>query len=413
LKTELHKWGPLPHQCYNSVAISADGSRVVAGTFFMNKAAVPSQPKTVGIFAWDAVANQQLLSPPQGNQFQAVAPATNPPNVKWTRGGIVSVTISDDGKWAAAGGLISSTQGIVRAFNVDTGAMTLDHRPPAMVNSVVISPDGNYLIAGADVLYVFKRTSPTTWSAPITLALPGMPGQANRPVERVAVSADGAWIAAAVDKGWVALVHNPIGTPNPLQLVGALNLPKYFQAVAVANNGSGFAAACADGKVYYFGIPATVPIVPAALVKAWSWPLPNCRTCRWVDVSADGSRLVVIGSELNSAGNLSGRGNVFMLTNSANAGNPVWNSAPVVYTAHGPNSVSMDASYGSVAVADGSPPRNGATPKGGFSVFNGNDGTFRWRYSTTQPCYTMAVSADGLRAVGGSDDGHVYYFTLP
>jgi hypothetical protein len=73
----------------------------------------------------------------------------------------------------------------------------------------------------------------------------------------------------------------------------------------------------------------------------------------------------------------------------------------------------MDSNFQSVGVADGPPPHNGGTPHGGFSMFNGVDGSLRWSFASTKPCYSMAVSFDGTAAVGGSDDGHVYYFTLP
>jgi hypothetical protein len=210
------------------------------------------------------------------------------------------------------------------------------------------------------------------------------------------------------------LVHNPVGSSNPLQLVGNLQLPKHAQDVAVARDGSGFAAAGADGVLYYFDIPASAPSVPATLSPAWPWTLPDCKACRWVDISADGSRLVTIGSEEDATtGNLTGRGNVFMLSNNGNSASPIWPTTGVVFTQYGPNSVSMDAGYGSVAVADGAPPHSGGTPHGGFTVFDGADGSFRWRYSSTKACYSMAVSVSGNAAVGGSDDGNVYYFTLP
>jgi hypothetical protein len=77
----------------------------------------------------------------------------------------------------------------------------------------------------------------------------------------------------------------------------------------------------------------------------------------------------------------------------------------------------MDAAGNYVAVADGTPTQN----RGGFYLFDGADGASRWTSATIPPNsfptadmnYSIALSADGNAAVGGSDDGYIYYFSIP
>jgi hypothetical protein len=56
---------------------------------------------------------------------------------------------------------------------------------------------------------------------------------------------------------------------------------------------------------------------------------------------------------------------------------------------------------------------------GGFYLFDGANGNSMWggppdhNYPTLEMNYGVAMSADGTAVVGGSNNGHVYYFVVP
>jgi hypothetical protein len=292
------------------------------------------------------------------------------------------------------------------------------------VRAVALSSDGSYLVAGADKLYVFKRTG-SAWGAPVTVADPaGI-------VRRVAIADDGEWIATAIDGGWTSLVRNQIGTGGTVTAAGKWRIPltppfpqPYIQQVAVAGDGSGYAAAGADGKTYYFdiaGFPA-----PGALVPRWSFNPPGKSTCRWVAISQSGSHVAAIFAfDPNpNAPNTPTNGRTYLLQNIPNPGpggdkfQRLWTGNQ--RTAHGPNAVSMGQTVAGkyyVTVADGVP--DAQHPDGGFYLFDGNNGDSLWggppdhNFPTTTLNYCVAMASDGTAVVGGSNDGYVYYFTVP
>jgi WD40 repeat protein len=408
-KVEKWKDNPSPHGDYNSVAISADGSKVVAGTFYYNDGtSLPTQ--TVGMFGWDSNGTQLW----QPDTYSVTA-------APYARAGVESVAISKDGSWAASGGLISPGVGFLHVYD-SAGTKTSLLNPPSTVRSVALSSDGSYLVAGADVLYVFKRTG-SAWGAPVTVADPaGI-------VRRVAIADDGGWIAAAIDGGWTSLVRNQIGTGGTVTAEGKWRVPltppdpqPFVQNVAVAADGSSYVAAGADGKTYYFDIDA-FQTTAGALAPRWSFNPPGKSACRWVAISDDGSRVSTVFSFGGAAG-VSTKGKTYLLRNIKNpppAGpkyERLWTGDE--HTAHGPNAVSMgktSAGQYYVAVADGTP--NPQSPDGGFYLFDGNDGNSLWggppdhNFPTSRMNYCVAMAADGTAIVGGSNDGYVYYFMVP
>jgi hypothetical protein len=407
-KVEKWKRSPLPGP-YNSVAISADGSRVVAGTFYYNDGStLPTE--TVGFFGWDSAgANLWPATWPSGDTFTVTA-------TPFRRAGILSVAISRDGSWAASGGLISPGVGFIDVYDAAGNKTTL-FNPPETVRSVELSSDGSYLVAGADMLYVFKRAG-TAWGAPVTLSDPA------GVVQRVGISGDGQWIATAINNGWTSLVRNQLGSGGGLTKAGDWQIPPtsgpqmYIQEVAVAADGSGYAAAGADGVTYYFDITAA-----GALTPRWSYNPPGQSACRWVAISDDGSMVSAVFSFGGGPGAAT-KGKVYLLQNIKNPGpgNPlyqrVWTGNQ--NTAHGPNAVSMGQTAAGqyyVTVADGIPSKT--KPEGGFYLFDGANGNSLWdappdhNYRTTLMNYAVAMAGNGSAVAGGSNDGYVYYFAVP
>ena len=403
---KVEKWrkpNPALNADFNSVAISADGSKVVGGTWRYNGGTTPSSG-TAGMFAWDA--NGTHLWPPD-----TYAVTAEPKD----RAGAESVAIAKDGSWAASGGLISAGVGFVHVYD-SAGKKTELLSPPEAVRAVALSSDGAYLVAGADKLYLFKRAG-TTWAALATISDP--PGI----VRRVSISDDGQWIATAISGGWTSLVHNPIATGGAATAVGKWQLPtagKFVQHIAVAGDGSAYAAGGADGRVYYFDI-AAFRLPDGPLAPRWQYDARGPQLCRWVAISQDGSRVAAVFSFDPPGSGTPTRGRTYFLENIKNpapGGDKVerlWTGS--ARTAYGPNAVSMgQKSNGDyyIAVSDGI-----SKSDGGFYLFRGSDGASMWggppnhHYHTTDMNYGLAMSADGTAVVGGSNDGRVYYFDVP
>jgi hypothetical protein len=105
---------------------------------------------------------------------------------------------------------------------------------------------------------------------------------------------------------------------------------------------------------------------------------------------------------------LTGRGNLFLLSNAGSSATNLWTTVP--YTTVGPNCVAMDANGTYVAASDGTTKHT----NGNFYLFKATDGSMMWEYGTHPFLdYCVAVSANGNAMAGASNDGCVYYFSVP
>jgi hypothetical protein len=413
----LTQWSrcPLPGIDCNSVAISGDGGRIVAGMRMYNGDPVNPVNATVGFFGWDQWGNNLWPAQwPSGDTFTLAVP---PGEVI----GVSSVAISKDGNWAARGGLTSATNGFLDVYDA-AGIKTTLATLPEEVRSVALNNDGTYLAAAADQLYVFKRTG-STWSGPQTVSDPA------GSVRRVAISDDGQWIAAAVSGGWAALVQNQMGTTvGTVSTVGKWQVPvgappstqRHVQMVSVAANGSSFAAAGGDGLLYYFDIAAYAP--PSSMQPRWHHDPPGQAVFRWLSVWDDGSLIAAVASFHTSGTAHHTKGRVYLLQNVVNPapGSPlhdlVWTGA--VQTARGPNCISMGKNAAGnyyAAVADGVPNPVG----GGFYLFDGTNGNALWgsppnhNIPTAEMNFVVSMANNASAAAGGCNDGTVYFFPVP
>jgi WD40 repeat protein len=377
-----HRLLPKEGELINSVAISGDGSRVVAGTYFFNAGPTPVT-KTVGMFGFDGFGK----------------PLWQAPDTYLATFGINWVAISRDGRWAASGGQVSNDSGFIDVYDATSGKKTCMYNCPARTQMVALNNDGSALAAGADQLYVFSRKSGTnTWASPQTISY------ANATVQRVAISADGKWIAAAIDGGIVSLVKNDLASGRGLGPHAVWSLSNvWIMWVAMAADGSGFAAAGDNGTVYYFNIKAFADSPAGTLQPAWQVAFPGCAACRSVAVSADGSLISAVADLPNQPTT----GKAFLLANRGNSGAQLWSTPPTI--PHGVNSTSMDAKGRFVTVSDGDPKAN----VGDFSLFEAKTGKLLWTYRTPQMNWPMQISADASAIAAGSDDGNVYYFSVP
>lgn len=361
-----------PQEYVNSVAISADGSTVVAGTYFFpytagaKHSSTDVAPITVGTFAWNA--HGKLL---WQDKFQATE-------------GIYWVSLSRDGKWAASGGLAAPAQGFIYIYPVASGNRSLVYNPKARVNMVAFSSNASYLVAGADATYLFSRSG-STWGQPQIL-----PCASGDTATAVAVSADGQWIAIGTYLGSVILVQNKLGafgTSSSWQLHNGT-----IHWVAISADGSAFAAAGSDSQVHYFKTSS----FPGTKQPAWGAVLSGCASCRSVALSDDGSLV-------SAVGNAGSAGKVFLFSDQGASGKQLWQNA----TKRNPNSTSMDSAGKYVTAADGYPDK---TP-GDFYLFGAN-GNALGSFQTNNMSWPMQISANAAAIAAGSDNSNIYYFPV-
>lgn len=373
---------PSPAGYYiNSVAISGNGSRVLAGTFFHNysseapkSSAIPdvgdaSQTGTFGTYCYD-----QTGSLCWKDEFTA-----------WQ--GVYWVDVSTDGAWAAAGGWFSQSPyaGFVRAYDASTGTVLLQHATTARVNQVCLSADGSWLVSAANTLVLFQRVNGV-----FVKADEYVPAAADT-FETISLSADGRTLVAGAYSGKVhlfSLANGCFGAPATWSLPNG----GYSHSVRITPDGSSFAVGGSAGS-FYLCDTATFPSSPQPTV---SYQIPHAGSIYGVAISDDGRTFVGIA---NAAG---GTGQVYCVDRSGSDGALRWTFA----TAHNPNSVCYNSTGGLVAIADGHP--DGAP--GGFYLLDASTGSQRGAFGTDNMSWPILISRDGTAVAAGSDNSNVYYF---
>ena len=361
----------------NSAAISGDGSRVVAGTFFHSygddarMVGSLANSGTFGTYCFDRTGNQLWADTFDGFE-----------GVYWT-------AISADGSIAASGGWFSQQptyQGFVRAYSAADGAMLLNYNPPDRVNTVVLSADGQTLVAAADNVYLFQQQNGAFSATPAIYQL-----GANNTAQSVSVSADGQWIVAADYNGKVYLIENNNGQIGSVYTWSS-PVAKTLHSVAMAAGGEWFTVGGNDSHVYLFSVAAMI----ANQQPTGNYQLNTGGSIYGVAISADGTYL-------SALGNSGETGVVYALQNNGGVPAQLWRQT----TLRNPNLTSLDAAGKYVSVADGHPD---GTP-GNFYLFDRLSGNQLWVYNTDNMSWAMQISADASGIIAGSDTGSVYYFT--
>ncbi|MEK7407992.1 MAG: hypothetical protein AAB225_23220 [Acidobacteriota bacterium] len=383
----------------NSVAISDDGSRVVAGTYYFHYQGT-TRVRTDGKFGTYCYS-----TPGQGKRLWA----------KEYRGdqGIYAVAISGDGTVAAGGGLLNEgkfhphrpKRGLLRAFQVATGKKLLDSSAfPARVTSVSLSRDGGVLAAVAESsLYVFQRGASGLFSTPPKeIDLDGYSPS-------VAVHPSGSWLAACdtMGKVYLSTIHAGVVSqpatwtalePTDPILPLSPTEPVKFNCVSASRASNSLAVGGGD-FVYLFTLASIQGSPPAPVARFTSFDLRH-HNVRFVAVSDNGAFVTAVLNDQDLAGKPVGR----LIKLSPNAGQLCedWRAA----LHHPPNSASIDASGQFIAAADGYP----NTSPGAFYLFD-NAGAKLWEHPTPAMNWPMFISANGSGIAGGSDDNTLFFFT--
>jgi len=386
----------------NSVAISDDGSRVVAGTFYHDY----SQGLSASPSAPDARApGQHPEAPPPApsgispNGIFGIYCYDGSGNLLWSDPeemfeGVYWVAISGNGAVAAAAGWYSDSpnstsavQGLLKIYDAVNGAVLLNYTAiMARVNAVALSEDGSVAVAIAgSTIYVFSQQNGVYNPTPATVVLPSGTPQA------IAVNPSGQWLAACDNQGRVYLILNSGQTLSTYQWQIPGSDPPTIHSVAIAGGSNYFVAGATNGNVYVFDL-ASMMSSPAAPVAHLT--VSANVSIRWVACSGNAGLITAV-YNFQSAGMLAALS--FDGQNLTNLWQAKLNQMP--------NSTSVDALGQYVTAADG---YEGA---GDFYLFTGASGQSMGYFQTSAMCWPMFLSADGSAVAAGSDDGSVYYFS--
>lgn len=371
----------------NSVAVSADGSRTIAGTFLHTYATTGRRPANgalppgasdtglFGTYCYDAKGTLRWKDEFNGWQ------------------GVYWVAISADGAFAASGGWFTNTpnyQGFVRAYDAATGAMLLNYPTPARVNQVVLSSDGTWLLAATTTLLLFQRVN-----GAYQLKGEFNPGGANNTVVAADMSMDGRQIVGADYNGSLYVLTNN-GAQLALGRSWVLPVKGYSHCVRMTPTGASFAAGGAGGFLYLFDVGSFL----AGGGPALQYQVANGGSVYGVAVADDGSAVAGV-SNLNPGSDVGGM--VYLIERHGCLAGLAWS----FQTERNPNCVSLNLRKGMLAVADGHPDGQ----PGNFYLLEMATGALRWKYPTSNMSWPIQIAANGSAVVGGSDDSRVYYFT--
>ena len=320
------EWNYTADASINSVAISADGEYIVAGS------------DDSKVYFFDKDNNTPLWSYTAGD-------------------GVFSVAISSDGETIVAGSIDNN----VYLFSKD-GTLLWSYGTGNRVWSVAIAENGETIVAGSwdNKVYLFDKDSSTPlWSY-----------TTGNWVLSVDISADGEMIAVGSDK--VYLFDRNSSTPRWSYSTGDT-----VRAVALSEDFFGqqryhLAAGDWNGKVYLFHNNNSVPL----------WNHTTGDSIYSVAITDD-SGYVAVGSKDYS---------VYLLDGD---GTSLWSYAT------GGTVLSLDFSVDGEELAVGSDK---------VYLFDKDSGTPLWGYTTGNSVKSVGISADGEDIIGGSGDKEIYLF---
>jgi WD40 repeat protein len=181
---------------------------------------------------------------------------------------VLSVAISSDGQYIAAGGMDNKTN----LFDKDISSPLWSYTTGGWVYSVTISPDGQYIAAGGrdHKVYLFDNSSSTPlWNY-----------TTGDNVYSVAISSNGQYIAAGSFDDKVYLFENTSSTP-----LWNYTTEDNVYSVAISSDGQYIAAGGYDDNVYLFDKASSTPL----------WIYTTGNTVHSVAISSDGQLIAAGG----------------------------------------------------------------------------------------------------------------------
>jgi WD40 repeat protein len=391
---------PDPALQVNSVAISADGNSCLFGT---------SSEYGSGdfhVYHYDGAGALRGQWP--------FGPAGSTQGVFW-------VAVSADGQFAAAGGETASKQaGLLTAYRLSDGAVLLSEPSAARVSQVALSGDGSLLLAvSGDTVTLYRYTGSAYTAA-------GQQSFAGASCGSCALSPDG--FSAVV----ACTIYHDAGNDGAAQATGQVvslaivngvlsvrgiwPTATAVQRVAMAATGNYWGAALHDGSCALLG-PANV----SAPLWQYRPSLQHLGIAYGIDITETSAGRVVLACAANVPTppteplQAPGGGYLYLVESvqdgAAQSPRFCWGSG-LQYS--GNPGVSLAREADKVTATDGQPIYPLATPPqetpGNFYLFDAASGAPLWRYPTPIMNWPMAITPDGRYALGGSDDGSVYFW---
>lgn len=379
---------PQPGYQINSTAISSDGSICLFGT---SKEFDSGQ---FSVYCHDGDGALKWTDPLGVQSYQ----------------GVYWVALSDDGRYAAAGGTMGNQdqpRGFLRAYRVSDGKVLLQTSMPHRVNQVALSTDGGVLavVDGSHLrVYTLKDDS-------YTLAAEEL--QAGQFCRSCDLSADGHRIviggsrdqqAKQASGGLVAMYEL-----NDSGLVCRSRYPCETDVlhVAMLDDGHWWAGSRGDGKAMAFTDATTA----APDCPAWIYgPSDHLDTAYGLAIARldNGQVRVVCGANIRDKTH----GCLYAVQS---PGTGKQGEEPQLLwlqnLQYDPNpGIHLDRRGVLLTATDGQPQKSGKETPGNFYLFHANDGGLIWRYPTPLMNWPMSISQQGNAVFAGSDDGTAYYW---
>lgn len=398
-------WSTTPHAGYdiNSVAVSADGGVIVAGTFFHDYGAQAIPPEASARDGERKIGER--MSPAATRSDVGDDQHGHYGTYAWNRAGtllfadefvgwqgVYWVDVASDGHTVASCGWRSQDPyaGFIGAWSVSGGNELLAYTLPGRGNMVSLDARGHTLLAGADQGYVFHRAGDGGFDGPSCIAL----STSGDTVVATGIAGDGATGLVASYQGEIILFRIVQGQPASLarwQLPDAV----YTHYAVLSGDGRRAYAGASDGTLYAFDVAGFLQSPGAA----WQAAIPDgAKTIYGLACSEDGDAVAI-------AGNLSQGGVVAVYANAGTQATLRWTA----HSAHSPNCLAFDPGGHWLALADGHPD---GTP-GAFYLWDARDGALSWSWPSGNMSWPIRIAGDASIVVGGSDDGAVTVFAGP
>lgn len=369
---------PTPGLQINSVAVSDDGQRCIAGT---------SEEYGSGQFSvvcYNGDGSARWSAPFGGaDSYQ----------------GVFWVAISADGARAAAGGETSKTAGLLTIYDGSTGAVIFSAAQTSRVNQLCFSHDGSTLLACFGNTLALYRSSGSSFALVATHDF--SPFGCNS----CALSADGTVAAVSsrnYDTGQGQVTSLGLSASG-MTVTGSATFAAGAMRVAMTACGSYWAAAFHDGSCALFS-----QSTPNGALWSYRSPEPGLGVAYGIAVTQTSQGRVVVACGANLGTPATHGGLLYVVESVAGSATPLWQSY-LQYSANPGVSLDTNALY--VTATDGSPTQGGGESPGNFYLFNGASGAPVWTYPTATMNWPMVITPDGSAVLGGSDTGSVIYWS--
>lgn len=411
---------PKPGTQINSTAVSADGSLCILGT------SSEYDQGDFGVYAYDQHGTQLWFDSWGQDIYQGVF---------WT-------AISQNGRFAAAGGRTSKTgseQGMLCVYDAATGKVMLQETLPGRVNEVEMSADGSLLVAVVnDQVRLYGYAYPE-------FILRSTHQLAGQYCISCGISDDGSHIVVGSYRSY----DNPTGPEGMVQVFanngGSLepiaspctSLGKILR-VAMVHDGSWWGASTHSGACAAF---STQSSAPDRLAWTFSPPNKNLSVAYAFAICKTPTGQVYAACGANESGQSNGC--VFAMETVLSNNTPNGFEAQMLWLnelQYDPNpGVNMDAQAMYITATDGQPifdSSNASTNKdglmsrvadhepsssnnsstqetpGNFYLYQRDTGALLFQYPTSLMNWPMAISSQGNAIFAASDNGFAYYWRL-